>query len=236
MQSFFVAAESKVSRFWGAFWDSPKPLPPPPKPPEINWTLCLGVTAAALAAVSFFFIWSRKLMAQMEGQLQNIAQENQRTKAEQYEQLMLYAKDLKSKNNRLAEEIDNLSKRRAQTESSMHNLIAALSAPPETGPSQTNSLLALDAIYREQITALREENDALKQQYQQLRREQDCSICTAQEPNCLLRPCGHTMCTECFYEIQTRWYQNQGRYDDAGGMPCPFCRAPVTEMIPKFRP
>jgi len=231
LQSFLTGAEFKFSRFWSGLWESPKPLPPP----EINWVLCVGV-ATAIAAISVFFLWTRKLVSQVEGQLQNITQDNLRTKAEQYEQLMLYAKDLKSKNNRLCEEIDNLSKRRAQTESSMHNLIAALSAPQDAGSKQSTSLLALDAIYREQMNSLKEENDALKQQNTQLRREQDCSICTSQEPNCVLRPCGHTMCTECFYEIQTRWFQNQGRYDDAPGMPCPFCRATVTEMIPKFRP
>jgi len=119
----------------------------------------------------------------------------------------------------------------------MENSILALidtMTNQQAPPNAPTKFTVLSEIYKEQIASLKEENDSLQKKLETLRNQVDCSICVAQEANCVLRPCGHTLCSECYFEIDRTWSAQRFRIEKEGP-PCPFCRQTVVELIPKFR-
>eukprot|EP01126_Amoeba_proteus_P059802 TRINITY_DN7850_c0_g1_i13.p1 TRINITY_DN7850_c0_g1~~TRINITY_DN7850_c0_g1_i13.p1 ORF type:complete len:140 (-),score=13.70 TRINITY_DN7850_c0_g1_i13:133-552(-) len=135
--------------------------------------------------------------------------------------------DLQKKNSRLNNEHSMIAESMQRLQSRMADLVEAF-----TKQDENNLTKLLHQIYREQITTLTEENFNLRKKNKSLREELECSICMSQEANCLLRPCGHSLCTECYYQIQRNWAQlNRG---STGGPPCPFCRQTISDLMPKF--
>jgi hypothetical protein len=56
-------------------------------------------------------------------------------------------------------------------------------------------------------------------------------VCFTSSSSCLL--VRHSLCTECYYEIQRNWAQHN-RNPKLVGPPCPFCRQTITDLMPKF--
>jgi len=188
----------------------------------------IGVGIVLAAGALFYYLWNHKTTSsQLQEEYETLREENVRLRI-QSRHLLAYTKDLKKKNGQLADENTKVSERIQRLENRMMDLVEAM-----TKKDDNLQVKLLQQIYREQITALVEENASLKQKNDSLRDELDCSVCMVQEANCILRPCGHSLCTECYYEIQRNWTQHN-RDPKLIGPPCPFCRQTIIDLMPKF--
>eukprot|EP01126_Amoeba_proteus_P046980 TRINITY_DN5337_c0_g1_i2.p1 TRINITY_DN5337_c0_g1~~TRINITY_DN5337_c0_g1_i2.p1 ORF type:complete len:206 (-),score=59.83 TRINITY_DN5337_c0_g1_i2:141-758(-) len=87
---------------------------------------------------------------------------------------------------------------------------------------------------QEEFKESREENLRLKEKNHLLVELVACSICYTSNANCVLSPCGHSLCCFCFIQISKNWAK-QIRFSHfsstVGQGPCPFCRAIIMEVF-----
>jgi hypothetical protein len=182
---------------------------------------CVGVCGLFFLGTSFFQS-DNQLRADVKAKDEEIARLNTQTR-----QLILHSSNLKKKSDRLQEENDRVLVRVQSLENKLLELVSSV-----INQNPSGQLNLVKSIYKEQIIELAEENARLKKKNEVLREELYCSVCMSQETNCVLRPCGHSICTECFYEIRRR---ADSLSNSKNKLPlCPFCRNEVVEVMPKF--
>eukprot|EP01124_Arcella_intermedia_P006810 TRINITY_DN14104_c0_g1_i1.p1 TRINITY_DN14104_c0_g1~~TRINITY_DN14104_c0_g1_i1.p1 ORF type:complete len:205 (+),score=15.92 TRINITY_DN14104_c0_g1_i1:199-813(+) len=103
-----------------------------------------------------------------------------------------------------------------------------------TSKDATRQIQLVKEIYKDQLNALRNENQSLVTKTEALKNHLICARCNENETNSLLRPCGHSVCGSCYAHLFNAWNQNEfKKYQDSGPL-CPFCKREVVEVLPKY--
>jgi len=198
--------------------------------PDLNLTiprswLMLGPVVVIVVGCIYCYSSTSLQLKQAKSKAKRLSKENTHLST-QSRQLYLHSSNLKKKADQLQEENDRALLRSQTLEAKLLELVSTiLTQNPST------QLQLIKSIYKEQVLELSSENSRLKNKIDCMRGELECSVCMSQEANCLLRPCGHSICTECYYEIR----RSMSILEPHSKLPlCPFCRKEISELIPKF--
>eukprot|EP01126_Amoeba_proteus_P046979 TRINITY_DN5337_c0_g1_i1.p1 TRINITY_DN5337_c0_g1~~TRINITY_DN5337_c0_g1_i1.p1 ORF type:complete len:263 (-),score=65.19 TRINITY_DN5337_c0_g1_i1:141-929(-) len=145
---------------------------------------------------------------------------------------------LKEKNNILKERVSNLVVRLDHLQGMNNNLTTKILGTREMLEMLANQLMVIVENHaleqNEEFKESREENLRLKEKNHLLVELVACSICYTSNANCVLSPCGHSLCCFCFIQISKNWAK-QIRFSHfsstVGQGPCPFCRAIIMEVF-----
>jgi len=190
-----------------------------------SWKGPIGLSVAIVTVVYFF--WRQKPISQLQKEIEVLRIENALLKS-RARTLVRETRDKRRTNATCVDENRALIDRIHSLE---HRTLDLLESITEREGSIQAQLMK--QIYKEQIVALRDENLALTKKNETLYETLNCSICYSQETNCIIRPCGHTLCTDCYKQIETQWF-NSEKYHNTNGPTCPFCRQKVIEVLPNY--
>eukprot|EP01125_Pyxidicula_operculata_P022549 TRINITY_DN9292_c0_g1_i1.p1 TRINITY_DN9292_c0_g1~~TRINITY_DN9292_c0_g1_i1.p1 ORF type:complete len:245 (-),score=28.90 TRINITY_DN9292_c0_g1_i1:30-764(-) len=195
---------------------------------SINGVVVAGVTFVACSAFAYYWHYTREKRKQEELMIENNRLKMLLNKmTQEFKFLQGKSEDFTSKNTDLKNENDELMKRTQNLEYRVLDLLESFSK------KEGDKLPLVTKIYREHIDKLTSEIANLMHKNQQLHSKMECSICFSQESNCMLRPCGHTLCSDCYRAIEHNW-ANSSSYLQNRGPRCPFCRANIDEVCPKY--
>jgi len=187
----------------------------------------VGFSVAVVGSGIIYFFWRHKSGRALQKELDLLQSDNVQLKTK-CRSLLRESRDLRKTNSALIDESKDMSTRIHNLETRTLDLLEAV-----TSKDNTLQIQLLKEIYKEQILALRAENVVLTKKNESLRDSLECAICFCHEANNLLRPCGHSVCSDCYTEIEKQWMDSSKYYQDFGPQ-CPFCRREVCEVLPKF--
>jgi len=194
--------------------------------------LVAGVCALCSGLIVYFYRKLERSLSSVEADYSALKQENAqlRNKAKM---LLSEIKDHRAKSERLTHEKSDTEQRLRIFESRMIEVLDSV-----TKQRHDIQVELLKEIYRDQIRALQVENEKLRERLTEVREAIECSVCYAEQANCLLVPCGHSLCSNCYRQIETQWQKNPNRYVEEAnvllGPPCPFCRNEVRDVMAKY--
>eukprot|EP01130_Rhizamoeba_saxonica_P013375 TRINITY_DN5708_c0_g1_i1.p1 TRINITY_DN5708_c0_g1~~TRINITY_DN5708_c0_g1_i1.p1 ORF type:complete len:239 (+),score=48.21 TRINITY_DN5708_c0_g1_i1:40-756(+) len=134
---------------------------------------------------------------------------------------------LKNDNEFLREESTKLGHRLEIMESRLMDMVETFTNQSSTDFSH-DQVEMIKKVYREQLESSRYQNTKLREKIERLENVLYCSICLGSESNAVLVPCGHCVCFDCHNEIEKKAIAEHKE------TLCPFCRAVVTQAIPKY--
>jgi len=221
---------------WTFFsWGKVDKLVPPPPPSisqyQVGMGIGFGIGIAIVVGVGAFLYWTfrrnsetiQDLLNQIEALKTQNAQLKARTRVNVKEN-----RDLHEMLEEIQDEKEEMTDRILDLEHRTVSLLESI-----TSNNNDAKVQIMKDIYKEQIETLRKENESLMKKYEKLRASLECAICLNAEANSVLRPCGHTMCSACYTQIEKQWVHSP-EWNGSVGPTCPFCRREVIEVIPKY--
>jgi len=187
----------------------------------------IGLSVVVVTSAAVLFFWRQKPLNELQKQIEALRIENAQLKT-RAGTLVRETRDLRRTNATCVEDNKAMNDRIHTLEHRTLDLLEAI-----TEKESSIQIQLIKQIYKEQIITLRNENAALSKKNESLCDTLNCSICFSQEANCLIRPCGHTLCSDCYKQIEKQWSQSS-KYHQNIGPQCPFCRHEVEEVLPKY--
>jgi len=187
----------------------------------------LGLSVALVTTAVVLFIWRQKPIDELQKEIGTLRIENAQL-ITRSRILVRETRDLRRTNATYVDDNKALTERIHTLEHRTLDLLETI-----TEKEGSIQIQLIKQIYKEQILTLRIENAALSKKNETLCDTLNCSICFSQEANCLIRPCGHTLCSDCYKQIEKQWSQSS-KYHQNIGPSCPFCRHEVIEVLPKY--
>lgn len=191
-----------------------------------------GVCALCTGIVVYMYRKMEGAVKSAEADVLALKQENSQLR-NKLKLLLSEIKDLRTKNERVGHEKHDLEQRLRIFETRMIETLEAV-----TKQRHDAQVELMKEIYRDQIRCLSSELDKMQERLSEMRDALDCSVCYAEQANCLLIPCGHSLCASCYRQIEAQWQKSANRYNEQDntilGPPCPFCRHEVRDVMAKY--
>eukprot|EP01124_Arcella_intermedia_P016639 TRINITY_DN23240_c0_g1_i1.p1 TRINITY_DN23240_c0_g1~~TRINITY_DN23240_c0_g1_i1.p1 ORF type:complete len:235 (-),score=36.40 TRINITY_DN23240_c0_g1_i1:36-740(-) len=183
----------------------------------------VGVSITALLTISTYYMVRQNPIDELENEIQSTQIENAQLKI-RMRTLKKEITEFRKANSNFLEDNKALIERAHGLE---HRSLDLLESITLNEVLSNNQLQLIKQIYKEEIVALTKENETLTEKLRTLQDSLQCLICCDSESNCIIKPCGHSICSSCIKQILNQ----PGKA--GSGTPCPFCRTEIVEVLSK---